>query len=813
MMADGVMTNQALATLMTRGTLPVKRERPLRAIGIDLGTTNSTVAEVFWEPGASAPVRARCLEIDQQTDEGLYTNVLVPSIVVLENGKILVGEGAKRARSLAGERGLRQNKNLFFDCKNEIGLRRTYHTAPAGFRNATEIAAKVLEFLRAAALAESSAVPDRTVVTVPASFQSAQRRDTLDASRLAGFEVHGGDLLDEPIAAFIDFVVSQGPEAFHGVVGRRRLVVFDFGGGTCDVAVLEVQFGSEGAAPSIAPLAVSRYHRLGGGDIDAAIIYETLLQQLLEQNGLGPFDLSFEEKKGYVEPALLGVAEALKIGLSTEIRRLESFGKYTGVDKTQIVKKQAGLHRFKVGDRALTLQSPSLTAAQFEGLLSPFLDADLLYAVEGEYRLSCSIFAPISDAIEKSGVERESIDFCLLVGGSSLIPQVQHAVSEYFSRATVLTYPDAIDLQMAVARGAAYHALALSATGRGVFQPFAHDDISIRTSSGLVTLVPRGAPLPVSADHAQLDRAVLTVPETALLEPCRLRVELVAGTGEQERVVFTGTWDIPGPVNKGEPLALRRELDENQVLSLELRLVDDAVSEPFRLSVENPLTHVSNPMRDRLRIEEREEALRTRQIPQERVPDVLVELADGYRELGHREKTLEYLRRALRAKGRPDSEILNKMGITCGEMGDSAREERFFREAASASGWAGPLFNLTLAQEKRGAFEDAARTIDEALGRTRLGPYLVLAAQIAQARGLVEKTGELLREARTGLLRPLPEMGDWELSWALALARLLPDAELQRGCEAERKRRQHGRVDVQADGMLPDLQPALSVQK
>ena len=294
-MADEVATNQALAILMTRGTVPAKRERTLRAIGIDLGTTNSTVAEASWERAAIAPVRARCLEIDQQTDEGLYTHVLVPSVVVLDQGKVLVGEGAKRARSRAGERGLRQNKNLFFDCKNEIGLRRTYHTAPEGFRNATEIAAKVLEFLRSAALADNPAVPDRTVVTVPASFQSAQRRDTLDASRLAGFDVRAGDLLDEPIAAFIDFVVSQGAEAFHGVAGRRRVVVFDFGGGTCDVAVLEVQFGSEKVAPSVAPLAVSRYHRLGGGDIDAAIIYETLLPQLREQNGLGLFDLSFEE--------------------------------------------------------------------------------------------------------------------------------------------------------------------------------------------------------------------------------------------------------------------------------------------------------------------------------------------------------------------------------------------------------------------------------------------------------------------------------------------------------------------------------------
>src|SRR5438552_4099974 len=77
---------------------------PTRVIGIDLGTTNSTVAEVFWRPGG-AQVRARCLEVDQRTGEGLYTHVLVPSIVAIGNDGAVVGEGAKRLRSRSGELG------------------------------------------------------------------------------------------------------------------------------------------------------------------------------------------------------------------------------------------------------------------------------------------------------------------------------------------------------------------------------------------------------------------------------------------------------------------------------------------------------------------------------------------------------------------------------------------------------------------------------------------------------------------------------------------------------------------------------------
>jgi Molecular chaperone len=81
--------------------------------------------------------------------------------------------------------------------------------APEGFRSAAEIAGKVLAFLKAAAQESNSIPPTRTVVTVPASFQVAQRRDTLRAAEMAGLKIAGGDLLDEPVAAFLDYLISH----------------------------------------------------------------------------------------------------------------------------------------------------------------------------------------------------------------------------------------------------------------------------------------------------------------------------------------------------------------------------------------------------------------------------------------------------------------------------------------------------------------------------------------------------------------------------------------------------------------------------
>jgi tetratricopeptide (TPR) repeat protein len=295
-----------------------------------------------------------------------------------------------------------------------------------------------------------------------------------------------------------------------------------------------------------------------------------------------------------------------------------------------------------------------------------------------------------------------------------------------------------------------------------------------------------------------------------MFEPCRLRVEIVGGSGDKQRSLFSGIWDIPGPVSKGDALVLKCELDENHVLTLELRLVDSESAEPFTLAIENPLTHVSNPQRERLRIDEREEALRNREVPSERVPDTLVELADGYRELRHREKALEYLRRALRVKGSPDADILNRMGIICGELGDAPRQEKFYREAADVSNWVGPLFNLALAQFRREEYKAAHDTIEQVLKRSRGAAYLVLAGQIAAAEGRLGDRDSLFKEARATFAPPAA-MDDFNLNWAAALGQMMPDQEFFDACDGERRRRKAGLGPTagSTDGLLPDVRGSL----
>src|SRR5262249_26984809 len=177
---------------------------------------------------------------------------------------------------------------------------------------------------------------------------------------------------------------------------------------------------------------------------------------------LDRFSLSFEEKRQKVQPALLAVAEALKQNMCMEIDRLERMGKWETAKKCEIVQKIPGPYPVALGKGPVSLRDPQLSAAQFEEILKPFLSHDLLYPREDEYHMTCSIFAPLSDALLRANVEPSQVDLCLLAGGSTLIPQIRTAVSQYFPAAEVLKFATRDDTQTAIAKGAAIHAMGLA---------------------------------------------------------------------------------------------------------------------------------------------------------------------------------------------------------------------------------------------------------------------------------------------------------------------------------------------------------------
>ena len=773
---------------------------PLRVLGVDLGTTNSSIVEATWDPAAPDVFQIGSIEVEQPTLEGMYTNVLVPSVVALYGEKRFIGEGAKRLRARAPELGLEQYRSIFYECKNEMGLRRTYHRAVEGCRSASEIGSIILADLQSAAKKENNAEPARLVISVPASFQIAQRQDTLLAATLAGIPISPGDLIDEPIAAFLDYMMQTNEDLLPDSAVEKNLLVFDFGGGTCDVAILRLQFGQ--GPVHVSPLAVSRYHRLGGGDIDRAIVYDVLLEQLREQNGLTEYELTYDHKKRFIEPAFLSVAEALKVGLSIETARLRKFGQYDAM-RESLVKTQPGTHTCQLPTRKLTLRSPRLSAVQFEKALSPFLERDLLYAHETEYRLTCSIFAPLADALNRAGLGPEEINLCLMVGGSSLIPQVQDAVAAYFPQSKMLAYADRDSMLLAVARGAAIHAISLALFNRGITQPVCHNSISIRTgNTGLVELIPKGVELPYPADGGFKRHLGLAVPEMNRTGTIPLRVEFVAGA--DQFTIESGIWQIADSVGRGDPLCLEYRLDENQVLFSKLSLLAGDSNEEFKMSIEHPLTNVVNPELKRVLIDEIEEDLRTSNKPKKEIAYWLTQLADLYSDVGQREKAVDFYRKALQARNQPDSYILNRLGIIYGELGDVVREAKCYQEAATADITSGiPLFNFALSQRRQQLYSQALTSIDEAIRREPDPPYFVLKALILKQIDRAEEAEEILRSGLK-LTEEVSLQSEWELRWYHTGLQMAKNEERAKEVEQEIRSRKQGRVvEPVQDGLLP----------
>lgn len=777
---------------------------PLGAWGIDLGTTNATLCRASLVANSTAQDEPEVVELRQPTQAGTFIGTLLPSMVALHQGQEFVGEGAKNLRALTATAagGITRNVNLFHDCKNEIGTSRTYPNAPYGYRSPTDIAAKILGFMRREGMADAGG---DVVVTVPASFQAAQRAETARACAMAGLYVGGGRLLDEPVAAFIDYAYRYDPALLNEVIAKKNLLVFDFGGGTCDIALFELSPAERGDPVKVASRSVSRFHRLGGGDLDLAVLHQVLVPQLLKENALDDFALSFQEKTRVVTPALIAVAEALKIQLCNELWRLAQFGRLTGTPREQIVARYPAQVMVRLGNRELKLASATMNAAQFDMALAPFLDREHLFVRNTEYRLENSIFAPITDALERADIVPRDIDYVLAVGGSALIPPVIDALAAYFPSAKMLNYEDRKDVQLAVARGASLQALALAANGRGIIEPAAQDNIYLRTSGEDIKLVSRGATLPYPADGIASFTG-LTVPAHAFDAPFHLAVELLAG--QERRPLFRGAWPLP-MVTQGTPLLLEYCYDENQVFALELKLANMPESLPFRATMENPLSHVVNPNKTQEEIDRLEEEYRKDTRKSE---ELMPKIAELCADLGQHEKAVGLVRTLLRQLNRPVPWLLNRQAIYEEARGNQSIAVATYEQAAQAAGtsWSGPLFNLALLHFRQREYERALAAANRAIAVDDDAPSQTLKLCILKAMRPADDVGPVARKTLRRFAKP-KDLKDYELHWLLRAAELGDDDAVQQAVADERRARRNSGLPATgaADaGVLPDRSDA-----
>ncbi|GAB3198756.1 molecular chaperone DnaK [Nocardioides hungaricus] len=324
-----------------------------RAVGIDLGTTNSVVAVL---EGGEPTVIANA--------EGARTT---PSVVAFaKNGEVLVGEVAKRQAVTNVDRTIRSVKrHMGTDWKQQIDDK-TF--------TAQQISAFVLQKLKRDAEAYLGEPVTDAVITVPAYFSDAQRQATKEAGEIAGLNV--SRIVNEPTAAALAYGLDKGDD--------QTILVFDLGGGTFDVSLLEI---GEGV---VEVKATSGDNHLGGDDWDARIV-DWMVKRFKDNNGV---DLGADK---IAKQRLQEAAEKAKIELSSSSE--------TTIHLPYITHGESGPLHFE----------EKLTRAEFQKLTADLLDRTK---------------APFQSVLKDGGVAVSAIDHVVLVGGSTRMPAVTELVKE-----------------------------------------------------------------------------------------------------------------------------------------------------------------------------------------------------------------------------------------------------------------------------------------------------------------------------------------------------------------------------------------------
>ena len=169
---------------------------------------------------------------------------------------------------------------------------------------------------------------------------------------------------------------------------------------------------------------------------------------------------------------------------------------------------------------------------------------------------------------------------------------------------------------------------------------------------------------------------------------------------------------------------------------------------------------------------------------------------------------MHYLKTALRGKKSADANLLNKLAIICGELGDWKCEEKFYLEAAITCSSSAAWFNLALAQKRRGMFNEAMESVIKALSIERDAPYMVLQAMLAETLNSNDREKYLKEAMKT--FYPVSTLNDWELGWFLTAARMVGDENKITEAQAEQKRRKKVEMPVKNNqGMLPSIKEGI----
>lgn len=456
-------------------------------IGIDFGTS-TTVVSVATIDKETKEILTVPIWLNQKLYDGvIMSSEKIPTVIAWHNQQLLVGKGAADLKYQ-----LKQGVNVWYSFKMELGedLGSKYYNSELDRNSDFPIlnpkdAAKVFfQYLKAQIdrYIRKNNLPSNVqfAVSIPASFEANQRKELIYALEQNGISINKQSLIDEPNAAFLSYVEYSSSENNPLRLpdgDNPKVLVFDFGAGTCDVSILELGKDLNGIYSK--NLSISKFEKLGGDDIDRLIAIDYLFPQLLKESGMNKGDFRTPEKNRIVSQ-LLKSAEQLKIMICENIA-LQTNNRI--LPTTAISKDYVSVgYRIEIDSRKgfLTLTEPKLSYAEFNEVMKAFLKSTALIPyksknVEDEF---ATIFSPIQTALRKASLSKNEIDYVLFIGGSSKNPYVQAALKEHFKESDLLVPRD---LQTHVSAGAAIHSLVYNGFGKNIIQPITSEPFLVIT--------------------------------------------------------------------------------------------------------------------------------------------------------------------------------------------------------------------------------------------------------------------------------------------------------------------------------------------